>query len=257
MNYRVAFHTDVGIQKTTNQDSCCIKIANTDKGVVLLAVICDGMGGLSKGEVASASLIDAFSVWFEQELPYILAAEDILKTIEYSWDRMIKEKNQAIAAYGRNLHIQLGSTITSIIILEDGRYCIAHVGDTRIYKITENNLSIITEDQTVVANEIKIGRLSIEEAETDPRRNVLLQCVGASRVVIPSYYYGIACIGECFMLCSDGFRHMISNEEIYNLFNPRNNTDEVAMKNNIIKLIELNKYRNENDNITAMLIQCV
>ena len=65
MNYLTAVHTDVGIRKKTNQDSALVMEATTDKGNVLLTVVCDGMGGLAKGEVASAAVIDAFSKWFE------------------------------------------------------------------------------------------------------------------------------------------------------------------------------------------------
>ena len=68
MNYLTAVHTDVGIRKKTNQDSALVMEATTDKGNVLLTVVCDGMGGLAKGEVASAAVIDSFSKWFENDL---------------------------------------------------------------------------------------------------------------------------------------------------------------------------------------------
>ena len=61
MPFKVEMHTDIGIHKETNQDSMCVKEAQTDKGNILFAVICDGMGGLEKGEVASATIINAFS----------------------------------------------------------------------------------------------------------------------------------------------------------------------------------------------------
>ena len=72
MPFKVEMHTDIGIRKETNQDSMCVKEAQTDKGNILFTVICDGMGGLEKGEVASATIINAFSTWFENELPYQL-----------------------------------------------------------------------------------------------------------------------------------------------------------------------------------------
>ena len=72
MGFLSVLHSDVGIKKNTNQDSVLIKVASTDYGEVMLAVVCDGMGGLAKGEVASAALIKAFSDWFEQEFPEIL-----------------------------------------------------------------------------------------------------------------------------------------------------------------------------------------
>ena len=65
MNFKISTHTDKGIKKDTNQDSLLIKVAQTDYGKVLLAAVCDGMGGLAKGEVASAALVRMLSSWFE------------------------------------------------------------------------------------------------------------------------------------------------------------------------------------------------
>ena len=257
MEYRIALQTDVGIKKETNQDSCCIKEAVTEKGTVLMAVICDGMGGLAKGEVASATLIKTFSLWFENELVEILPMDNPLDEVEYRWDRIIKEQNQNIAAYGKSLKLQLGSTITAMFILEDNRYIIVHVGDSRAYKITDEGVNVLTEDQTVVAKEVKQGKLTQEQAESDPRRNVLLQCVGASRIVEPTFYYGTVSFDECYMLCSDGFRHVVTNDEILNVFAPSQNDNEEQMNKHILDLIELNKFRHENDNITALLIKTV
>lgn len=257
MKYKIAVQTDVGIKKDTNQDSCCVKEGTTDKGAVLMAVICDGMGGLAKGEVASATLIKTFDAWFERELPEILAMDNPLAEVQYRWDRIIKEQNQNIAAYGKSLKLQLGSTITAMLILEDNRYIIAHVGDSRAYKITNTTVDVLTEDQTVVAREVKQGKLTPEQAKTDPRRNVLLQCVGASRIVEPVFYYGTVGADECYMLCSDGFRHVITAQEIGNAFAPGCNENEAQMAEHIVELIELNKFRHENDNITALLIKTV
>ena len=162
MNFQFALHTDVGIQKMTNQDSCCMRQAETDKGNILFALICDGMGGLSKGELASATLIRAFANWFENNLPIILAKENPLDETKYIWDRMMKQQNQIISAYGKENNIQLGSTITALLILEDGQYLIGHVGDTRVYKITDQLAEVLTEDQTLVAREVKNGRLAPE-----------------------------------------------------------------------------------------------
>ena len=72
MKYLVTADTDIGITKKTNQDSLLIKHGSYEDGELLLAVVCDGMGGLAKGEVASASVITAFAKWFDNELPYEL-----------------------------------------------------------------------------------------------------------------------------------------------------------------------------------------
>ena len=255
MEFSVAMHTDIGIQKDTNQDSLCIKQASTEKGNILLALICDGMGGLEKGELASATTIKEFSRWFEEELPCHLAKANYVEDIQYRWERMIKEQNQLISDYGRTHRIQLGTTITTLLIFEDGEYIIGHVGDTRAYMISNETVEILTQDQTVVAREVRQGKLTQEEAANDPRRNVLLQCIGASKIVEPDFVKGKVQEGQCYMLCSDGFRHVITTEEIKQAFEPKNNQNEEQMKNNIVSLIETNKERGETDNISAILIK--
>lgn len=254
MEYLIASATDTGIKKQTNQDSYCIKLATTSVGKVLMAVICDGMGGLKKGEVASASVISAFSDWFDSELAMLIAKKDF-EGIRYQWDRMIKSENQRIAEYGRNSHIQLGTTLTVILMIEPDYILIGHVGDTRIYRIDENHIHILTEDQTVVAQEVKRGRLSMEQADIDPRRNVLLQCIGASRIVEPDFTEGHYKKNQVYMLCSDGFRHTITEHEIHQTFSPNKLHNEMIMEEECRRLIELNKHRQEMDNITVILIK--
>lgn len=255
MNYKIAVHTDVGIKKGTNQDSLCVKQAQTKNGNVLMAVMCDGMGGLEKGEIASATMINVFSTWFEKELPYCLANDDYVEEVRCYWARMMKTQNEVVAEYGRENNIQLGTTITAFLIFENGQYIIGHVGDSRAYKVTDSIIEVITEDHTVVANEVKHGRLTPEQAAIDSRRNVLIQCIGASRIVEPEFYYGKCETNECYMLCSDGFRHEITMSEIKNAFAPSVNLNENVMKNNIVRLVEINKERNEQDNISAILIK--
>lgn len=84
MRFQVAYHTDIGREKSTNQDSLGVLEANTDEGRLLLAVLCDGMGGLDKGEVASAALIRAFEAWFQEELPGLIRKEDPLYEVRSS-----------------------------------------------------------------------------------------------------------------------------------------------------------------------------
>lgn len=255
MRYLTSYCTDVGTVKEVNQDSICIKEAETETGTVLMAIVCDGMGGLEQGEVASAKTIEEFSRWFEEELPFLIDAKDSLNEIRYDWERMIKRMNQEIGAAGRELHIQSGTTITAWLTIPDRSFLIGHVGDTRVYRISDDNIRILTEDQTLVAREVREHRLTEEEAAVDPRRSVLLQCIGASRIVEPAFYTGKVVGGECYLLCSDGFRHEISPEEIRENLCPGNNPDENTMRSHISELIEWNKRRCERDNISAILIK--
>lgn len=252
MRYKATADTDIGISKNTNQDSVLIKHASTEVGEVLLAVVCDGMGGLEKGELASATVIRTFSKWFDEELPFELSAVD-MQVIGAKWSLLLKELNVQIMEYSKAHRIDGVGTTFSGILFVDGQYVIGHVGDTRVYHIG-SSLTQLTTDQTFVAREISRGTLTPEQAKTDKRRNMLLQCIGASRVVEPQIICGKAEKGA-YMLCSDGFRHEISESEIYESLNPINLMNKDAMHSNAKYLIEQAKRREEKDNISVILIK--
>lgn len=253
MNFKIAAHTDVGIKKSTNQDSVLMKIAQTDYGNVAFSAICDGMGGLAKGELASATLIRMLSKWFEEEFPELLYQGLSMEVLQKSWTDLIYEANAKITSYGQALHTSMGTTMVVLLIV--GRvYYIGNVGDSRVYCIKEE-LTQLTKDQTVVQREMDLGNMTYEEARRDPRRNVLLQCVGASQEIEPDYYTGNVEPGTMFLLCSDGFRHVIATEELYQYLTPYRVFHEQAMKESLVYLTELNKYRQEVDNISAALVR--
>lgn len=252
MRFIATADTDIGISKDTNQDSVLIKHAKVDGKEVLLAVVCDGMGGLSKGELASATVIRAFAQWFDEELPCELENID-LQVIGAKWSLLLKELNAQILEYSKENSIEgVGTTFSGILFIDD-QFVIGHVGDTRIYHIGAS-LTQLTTDQTFVAREISRGTMTLEQAKTDKRRNLLLQCIGASKVVEPQIICGKTEKGA-YMLCSDGFRHEITESEIYESLNPINLMNKDAMHNNAKYLIEQNKSREEKDNISVLLIK--
>ena len=252
MHFIATADTDIGISKDTNQDSALIKHAKSDGKEVLLAVVCDGMGGLSKGELASATVVRAFAKWFDEELPYELNNVD-LQVIGAKWSLLLKELNVQILEYSKENNIGgVGTTFSGILFIDD-QYVIGHVGDTRVYHIGAS-LTQLTTDQTFVAREISRGTMTLEQSRTDKRRNLLLQCIGASKVVEPQIFCGKAEKGA-YMLCSDGFRHEISEAEIYESLNPINLMNKDAMHNNAKYLIEQVKKREEKDNISVLLIK--
>lgn len=251
MHYTATADTDVGIKKQTNQDSILIKHGQCEKGEILLAVICDGMGGLKKGEVASATLVRKFSEWFDLELPFELKNLD-MNIIADKWSLLLKDLNLKIAEYGQQDGIRLGTTFTGVLFIDD-QYLAVHVGDTRLYQL-DSGLKQLTTDHTFVAREIRRGNLTVEQAKKDKRRNMLLQCVGASERIEPEILTGTVQQGA-YMLCSDGFRHEISESEIYESLNPVNLINKEAMHNNVKYLIEQVKKRNEKDNISVVLVK--
>lgn len=253
MNFIVTANTDIGISKATNQDSVLVKKINTIQGEMVFAVLCDGMGGLDKGEVASASVIRAFDNWLMNSFPAMCSAPIEDSDIRAQWVKIITEQNERIKAYGGHLGIKLGTTAV-VMLLTQNRYYILNVGDSRAYEMTYV-LTQITADQTFIAREIALGNMTPEEAETDSRRNVLLQCVGASDDVYPDMFFGDVQKDATYMLCSDGFRHVITPDEILNNLGPSQSVSEETMNNNTVALIELNKQRMEKDNISVVLIR--
>ena len=253
MEFIASMSSDIGTTRKTNQDSVTIKIANTGIGKVAMIVVCDGMGGLAKGELASATVISAFSDWFYNDLPNLIAAGINDNAIRSQWDCIVKNQNEKIMAYGKANGFSLGTTVTAMLLTQT-RYYLLNVGDSRAYEIYDSTVQL-TEDQTVVAQELKYGRITYEQSLTDPRGSVLLQCVGASQIVMPDMFYGETKPNAVYLLCSDGFRHVISNDEIYQCFNSNICTDEGVMKNNADYMIDVVKQRNEKDNITVGLIR--
>lgn len=252
MRFIATADTDIGISKNTNQDSLLIKHAKAEGEEILLAVVCDGMGGLSKGELASATVVRAFSKWFDEELPYELEEVD-MQVIGNKWSLMLKELNSQILEYSEKNKIEgVGTTFSGILFIGN-QYVIGHVGDTRIYHIGKEMIQLTT-DQTFVAREIRKGTMTVEQAKTDKRRNLLLQCIGASKIVEPQIMCGLAEDGA-YMLCSDGFRHEITEEEMYESLNPINLMNKRAMHNNAKYLIKQVKHREEKDNISVVLIK--
>lgn len=252
MRFCATADTDIGTTKSTNQDSALIKHASYQGAEVMMAIICDGMGGLAKGELASATVIRRFSDWFDRELPYELQVPD-MSVIGEKWSLMLKDLNVKIIQYAQQNGIaSMGTTFSGILFVGDS-YVIVHVGDSRIYHIGQT-LSQLTEDQTFIAREIQRGTMTLEQAKTDKRRNLLLQCVGASAVVEPQVLVGRAVPGT-YMLCSDGFRHEITEQEIYGALNPAVLVSKDVMHANAQSLIEADKARGERDNITAVLVK--
>ena len=126
-------------------------------------------------------------------------------------------------------------------------------------KLSSTQLESAFEEQKKAR--VKLGLIAVseklmtpEQAKTDKRRNLLLQCIGASDVVEPQVQMGKAERGA-YMLCSDGFRHEITEKEMFESLNPVNLMNKNAMHSNARYLIDLVKSRNEKDNISVILIK--
>ena len=252
-----SYTTNIGGKKC-NQDSLFLMQAETEHfGQVTFAGVCDGMGGLSKGELASAELVAAFRKWFSISLPEMLRTN--LKDLHYnfpmslhnSWQNVIMDVNRRLLDYGDSHGTQLGTTIAGILIFGT-QYYIVNVGDSRVYGITENNLQILTHDQTVAMAAVDRGEITLAQMEQYPQRNVLLECVGVNETVDAQYISGSVREKIVFMICSDGLRHLVSEDEIHDVFRPNKWTSEQEVRDHMDGIIQTVLQRGERDNITVI-----
>ena len=140
MKVKASIYTDAGRKRSVNQDASLIKVASASQvGRISFVAVCDGMGGLSKGEVASCKAVRTLENWFMEELPLILGTSEnkFWEIVEISWRRLLADINKDIRRYGKHRGIQLGTTLTAF--LQVGRkFILMNVGDSRIYLVSRN-----------------------------------------------------------------------------------------------------------------------
>ena len=251
MRYIQSYFTDIGVKRKTNQDSLALFKADTDYGEVLLAVICDGMGGHQSGELASKTIVKSFEKWFKVDFPAILyngLTYEILKT---SWARLIRDCNAELVSYGEKHGIEMGSTLTVFLFAQENYY-VAHVGDSRGYIIGDYNSLQITKDHSLIADEVRRGIITAEEAKTDKRKNVLLECVGITKTVNMDFYTGAVMPDFCYMLCTDGFWHKLTEKDLTHYLAGSQFKDNKMIRMHLNYLVEQVKGRGEKDNISVI-----
>lgn len=241
MRYSFACYTDKGKRKEVNQDSLLISRAVYHGQEIVLAVICDGMGGLKQGELASAEVVGAFDAWFEESFSRLEDEEEFEDELYESWELLLQDVHQKIRGYGQRRGIQIGTTAT-VMLLRQQEYYIAHVGDCRIYEIMDQ-VRQLTKDQVQA------------ELDKEGKENILLQGIGASRMIRPAYYSGEIKEDATYLLCTDGFRHKISEQELLETFVPGELADEEAMEKRGRKITETVIERGEKDNISVILLR--
>lgn len=256
MNYLLDSCSDAGISGKRNQDACCARILRTPNHTIVLAVVCDGAGGMSEGEFASNSTINVINDWFDYKINKMVlegGQTDLFQILCEDFKQLIQEQNKAIFAYGKKRGIRVGTTLTALLFVNQD-YFIAQIGDSRAYLMKEE-LMQLTEDQSLVMKEVKEGRLTEEKAKYDKRRNIILQCLGVTAGIEPVYQYGTVQKESSYFICSDGLVHELEKEELSLWMNPNNISSISEAHNCLSKAVNTVKERGEKDNITVVLVR--
>ncbi len=253
MEVKACIFTDAGKGRRINQDAAMIKVANTRRyGRISFVCVCDGMGGLSRGEVASCKAIRAMENWFMEELSLMqnLEEEELWDTVERSLKRLLVRVSAEIGRYGKHRGINLGTTLTCLLQIGT-RFMTFNIGDSRIYLIDREGATIQTRDQSVLQDKLEKGLITKKEAETDPERNVLLQCIGTTVEVEPEVRRGVIKRNTTVVACSDGFWRTLDRKEIHEKLCPQMCVTADDMLKECQKLSKMAFARREEDNISV------
>lgn len=253
MKVKACIYTDVGQTRRVNQDAALVKVANTkNHGRITMIAVADGMGGLSKGEVASCKAIRALEMWFHEELVLMMPLSDkeLWEAVENSLRRLIVRLNTDIKRYGRNKGLSLGTTLVCLLQIRD-RYICLNIGDSRIFFVDSRSIVQLTKDQSVVQDKLDRGIISEAEAMVDADKNVLSQCIGMLKSPVPEVEMGTLDRSTTVVACTDGLWRTVTLEEIRQKLCPQMCVTDEDMLSECKKLSDLAVKRDEEDNISV------
>ena len=228
-----AGRTDAGRVRRRNEDSFVLDPP--------LFAVADGMGGAQAGEVASRLAAAAFREYHDADR--LEPAERVEAIIQEANRRIYERARTDSEASG------MGTTVTAAI-LTNGRVSIGHVGDSRAYRIRNGELEQLTEDHSLVADLMRSGRLTPEEADAHPQRSVITRALGTDAEVDVDMVTIDIEPGDLFLLCSDGLTTMVPEEDIRRLVEEAGTLDEAARS-----LVRAANSGGGEDNITVVLFK--
>jgi protein phosphatase len=223
--------THVGQVRTGNEDSLL-----ADNNVFMVA---DGMGGHNAGEVASLMAVEQL----REAASGIIAETDLVQALESA--------NEVIYAESmtNHLHHGMGTTLAAMVVLENNTLVVAHVGDSRVYMWHEGALSRLSKDHSYVQELVDEGIVSIEEARTHPRRNIVTRALGIdANVEVEANTFPVT-VGAWYVLCSDGLVDEISDADIAKVLERCTSPHEAAQA-----LVDAANAAGGRDNITVIVV---
>jgi protein phosphatase len=229
--------THIGLVRRKNEDSC---FAAEVKGG-FFAIVADGMGGHSGGEVASGIVIDTARALLLDKAPYCLDQEDVRRLLVEANRNVLEKAGENRALKG------MGSTATLVFICGK-QAIIGHVGDSRAYLFRGAQLSQLTKDHSYVQILVENGYITQEEALVHPHRNIITRAIGTESELEPDVWTDELLAGDVLLLCSDGLSNAVSDEKIAGIL--QSGIPEAADR-----LIEASLAAGGPDNVSVVIAQ--
>lgn len=236
-------NTDVGRTRIANEDA--FKYGIFDDGASW-AVVCDGMGGVHGGKIASSTAIDMVS----QKIKKCYNPAMGMSSIENLLLSSITTANCIV--YDRGIGDSelegMGTTIVAAIV-KNGEACIAHVGDSRAYMISNNKINLITKDHSLVQEMLDMGQITQSEFEHHPRKNIITRAMGVDDKIDIEFNTVEFNSDDALILCSDGLSGLIEKDTMLDIYN---NTEFDSLAD---KYIETANDNGGVDNITVVVMK--
>lgn len=234
--------TDTGCIRPNNQDAFRFGELSQE---VSFAVVCDGMGGANGGSVASSlaaqTIAEKLYSGYQEDMPET-AFQHLLEAAVAAANALVYDESMADADLRG-----MGTTVVAAIVKPGVAY-MSHVGDSRIYLVTDT-LQQLTRDHSIVQDMVEKGQLTPEEAKHHPRKHLITRAVGVdSRVVCDGYVTEFP-DNACLLLCTDGLTNMVEPDTILAVIQDTDDPSAIPEK-----LVDLAKEAGGNDNITVVLI---
>lgn len=237
LHYRAAGLTDCGCKRSGNEDAFAYSI---EHGVYVLS---DGMGGAAAGEIASAIAVETAmrTLCARQSSPLEALVEAVIAANYVVYMRA--QQNSELRG--------MGATMV-VMAMDADRVWIANVGDSRGYRLSGGRLEQLTLDHSYVEEQIRMGRMTAEEALRSPLRNVITRAVGTQSDVEPDIFEVETEPGDLFLLCSDGLTRELKDGEIEAVLRQSYPLEEICSR-----LIHGAIQAGGDDNITCVLAQAL
>lgn len=240
MVLEVAALTDIGCKRSNNEDSFGYDVASA------IYVVCDGMGGISGGEVASGAAVERLIEAYSRPGPAGATVEERLYGAIVEANRWVCELAQAdVKLRG------MGTTLVAACF-DEPRIVIGNVGDSRAYFLRQGECHAITLDHSFLAEQVRSGTMTEEDARASPLQSVITRAVGTSETVVPDLFAAELEAGDMVLLTTDGLTRYAEAAEIARLIG-----DGQDLRLACQRLIDTAKERGAVDNVTCLLLKAV